>query len=689
MKFSYNLIKKYVDISMAPQELADMLTLKTAEVEEVTPHGDDFILEIKILPSRADLLSHYGMAREVAAITGSQFRHIAFEARPSEPTEQPQFSVTIKNKACRRYCGLLVDNVRVGPSPQWLQDFLTGMGQRPINNIVDITNYLMFELGQPLHAFDSDKIDDHEIIVRKPRKNESITILDEARTQYSLNAEAIVIADAKKALAIGGIKGGADTAIDEQTARIVVEAANFDKSTIRRTAMALRLHTDASLRFSYGLDPNMADVALHRAAQLLQDHAGATVQRMIDVYPKPLKSWRLRVNPKYIRSLLGVEVTDEQMRGMFESLGIEIDSTKRPFVLMIPTYRYDIQTQEDIAEEVARLYGYERLPSVPPVFPAYVPFSPERSDVWEMHEYLKARELMRDILKGLGFSETYSYSFLGDEAKEAFDLKDMPEVLNPLSHHYRYVRPSLIPGLVIALYKNLRFFNTPRLFEVGNVFAQKGDDIFEREQLAGAFAATDAFPEAKGIVETLLRQLGVDDAEFVPPADEYSGRHWYHPGRVAAVKIDNEIVGIVGELNPAIMARLGFRDQVRIGQFSFRLSSLVKAVEQELEFEPIPRYPSIIRDISILVDNNVTIGQVLNVVEMANTSNLIRDVDVFDIYEPDVVEADKEARPMSRKSIAFHVVYRADDRTLTDQDADVIERNIKQLLKEKLGAEVR
>jgi phenylalanyl-tRNA synthetase beta chain len=306
---------------------------------------------------------------------------------------------------------------------------------------------------------------------------------------------------------------------------------------------------------------------------------------------------------------------------------------------------------------------------------------------------------MKDILRGLGLAECYNYSFLGEKTKEIFNVSNAPEIANPVSQEARYLRTGLIPNLALAAEKNLRFYSPVRLFETGNVFAQKSDEVKETETIAGVIAGKDAFIELKGVMESFFRQLGIDDAEFSDVIDSsHPTKHWYHPGRIAEVQIGESGIGLIGDLHPHIKSRLGIKPDLEVAQFSLLVTPLVKAMEEELEFEPIPKYPSIIRDISILVDKDVKISQILNIIE-GTGNKIVRDVDVFDIYETSETqdesrggeEADETEREVGsgRKSIAFRIIYRADDRTLTDTEVDKIEQNIKKALEVGLGAEIR
>ena len=688
MKFSYNLLKKYVDIKLTPEELAEVLSAKTAEVEQIDKVGGDSIMEIKILYNRGDLLSHYGMAREIAALTGGKLENLDLDYAETNEKTSDLIKVEIENpELCPRYTAQVIKNVKIGDSPKWLKDILVSLGLKSINNIVDVVNYVMIEMGQPLHAFDYARIAGHKIIVRSARQGEKIVTLDEAKTEYELSPNTLIIADQEKPLAIAGIKGGYGSEITDSTRTIMLESANFDRTNIRKTSVNLGLRTDASIRFSYGLDPNLAGYAIYRAAEFIQELAGGEITKdNVTVYPREVKPWKISVKKSYINSLIGTVIPEKEINKILSRICQPVKSDANKFVVTVPTYRLDIQTPEDVIEEIARIYGYENIKPVPPAMSIYRPAESRASEDWDIEQTIKARNLMKNILKGLGFAECYNYSFLSEEIKKIFNIFFAPEIANPVSQEARYLRTGLIPNLVLSTKKNLRFSDSVRLFETGNVFTQKGDEVEEKETIAGVIAGKNAFIELKGTAESFLRQLGIDDAEF---SDDISSSHsaeiknWYHPGRVAEVQIGEQGIGLIGDLHPHIKSELGIKPDVEVAQFSLRMSPLVRSVEEELEFEPIPKYPAIIRDISLLVSKDVKISEILNRIEEADTNGIVQDVDVFDIYEdnPDV--------PEGKKSIAFHIIYRSDNRTLTDEEADKVEQNIKKALEQGLGAEIR
>ncbi|TSC91222.1 MAG: phenylalanyl-tRNA synthetase beta chain [Parcubacteria group bacterium Licking1014_17] len=676
MRFSLNKIKEFVKIKLSPESLAELLTLHTAETEKIIKAGDDAILDVKVLPNRGDLLLHYGMAREIAALTGKE---LAPHVTPLKPSKEKPVKVTIKDfDACPRYCAVLLTNVKVGKSPEWLIKHLESLGLRPINNVVDITNYVMLEMGQPIHAFDFEKISGG-ITIRNAKKGEKIKLLDEERQTLELDPSMLVIADDKKPLALAGIKGGVGSEITPKTDTVLLEAAIFSSPRIRKTSQSVGLKTDASVRFTFGVDPNLPLVALARAAGLIQEHCGATLApEVADVKKSEFKSWKIKTSYDYVSSLIGMEISKKEINEILDRLEIEASFAARDFTVTVPSHRRDIVTQEDIIEEIGRMKGYDSIPPKEPLIYAYTGSISESEDVHNSTESRSARRLTRNILIGLGFSECYNYSFLGKEAHDKFKVRNAPKLLNPASAEYQYMRTSLIPNLCLAVARNLRFRDTVRLYEFGNVFLQKGDEIEEGEKMAVAMFSPRSFWELKGAVESFLAQLGIQEYMFKELRNQEPA---FYANKSAAILADEEEIGIIGGLHPEIASSLKLNNKGEISICQIDFMKLLNVMEGELEYEPIPKYPSVIRDLSVVVGNDVPIAKILSVIESCNKEKLIKDVDVFDIYE----KSDNQLT----KSIAFHVIYRADDRTLTDKEVNEIEGRLKRALIEHLEASIR
>lgn len=692
MKFSLNWIKEYVDLKIEPEELGDLLTLKSFEVEEVEKVGKDYLLHIDILPNRPDCLSHYGLAREIAALTNTEFK--PFEAgsikEDKEDKIEGKIKIDIKNKdLVPRYSAVMIKDIKIGPTPKEIKERLESLGLQSINNVVDIVNYVMLEVGQPLHAFDYAKIKDAILYARLAHKGESLIALDEAETKYDLDENMVVISDVSGPLAIGGIKGGRGSGIENSTHTILIEAANFDSANIKLTSRSLGLITDASTRFSYGVDPNLTITALERVSALLTKHAnGVKLSGVADVYPSKIKEREVVVNKEYISSLIGVEISDEDIEKILTSLDFTVKIRKEDILVTVPTFRSDIGGEEDIIEEIARVYGYDRIEPQSPVLSIFKK-TPQSlatlidrgmGNLWDTSEFIRVHDLIKSCLDTIGFNEIYNYSFISDEAKEALVLDKLIELENPMSHKVRYMRPFLGISMLSKIVENLRFRDEVKLFETGRVFKKdKEKGLVELRRVGGMM--TGSFFDMKGMSESFLDRLGITDRYYddTPPhkwdSDEI---RFYHPGAFSLIKSGNDILGVMGEVNPVITKALKLKKPVVA--FELDLEQLVLKVAEERDYEPVSRFPRVVRDISILVPKDIRVSRVLNMIEGVDEERIVQDVDVFDIYEDDKQE---------KKSIAFHIIYGSSQKTLKDTEVDKVEQAIKKALEEGLGAEVR
>jgi phenylalanyl-tRNA synthetase beta chain len=650
MLFSYNWLQSYFKQKLpSPEKLAEILTLHFAEVESVEKKGQDFVLDIDVRSNRAsDCFSHLGIAREIAAILKSEIRNSKSEIKEDKKLKAKDFiSVEVRiQRACPRYIARVITGVKVGPSPKWVKDRLISCGLRPINNVVDAANYVMLETGQPLHAFDFEKIDGKKIIVRFAKKGEKITTLDGGK--YDLNNNVLVIADLKESLAIAGIKGGKKAEINEKTKTIVLESANFNQRIIRQASRAINLKTDASLRFEHGLDPNLAGIAIDQVAGLIQKIGRGKTVQLIDVYPKKVLPKKIKLDLDYVRSLLGIEMTNEEIKSILGRLGFKIGSQN---LVEAPTKRLDVLIQENLIEEVGRIYGYEKIKAI---FPVVSLASPETNEdiFWE--------DAAKNILKEAGFSEVYNYSFVGEQGKL--------ELENPLSSEFRYLRPGLIPNLLKNIKTNQKNYKEIRIFELGKIFNPPN---IEKRTLTGVITG-NAFYEAKGVVDLLLNRLGI-------------GKIWrggYNECQTqgcAEIKVNEEKVGFLSEIAPKILKDLKIESKVAV--FDLDFEKLQKLCSQEMVYRQIPKFPSACRDLAILVPLEVRVGDVLNKIK-AGGGEMLRDIDLFDIYEG-------KNLPEGKKNLAFHLVYRAEDRTLASKEIDDLQNKIVKSLEENLEWQIR
>jgi len=674
MIFSYNWLKDYIKGRVPePKKLAETLTMHSFEVGEVKKTRGDFVLDIDVLPNRAmDCFSHLGIAREISAIADLKFREPFSEIREDKKLKTKDFiSVEVRDKnACPRYTARVLTDVKVGISPKWLQERLRICGLRPINNIVDIANYVMLETGQPLHAFDGEKLEGRKIIVRFAKNRERIVTLDEQK--FDLEPSILVIADAKRPVAIAGIKGGKMPEIDKKTKVIVLESANFDPLVIRQGSKKLNLKTDASLRFEHGLDPNLTEFAIDRTAQLIQKIAkGQPAQGLVDIYPKKVYPKKIKLSLDYLESLLGIKIPHQTIKNILQRLGFRmIDFRNRSLVVEVPTRRLDISLPEDIIEEVGRIYGYEKIPAV---FPTAVLIPPKRNDemFWE--------NITKNILKEVGFTEAYNYSFIGEKEAQIFKYqnRDLIELENPVSVEQKYLRPSLLPNLLKNLEKNFRNFPEIKIFELGKVFKAPES---EKKVLTGIMIG-EVFYQAKGIIDLLLNKLGISNIWY----DEYRTKaeekeiSWWHPKKSAEIKINHERIGFLGEISPRILN--GLQIKPKVIYFDIFFEKLAKLTSEEHEYRPISKFPAAVRDMAVLVPRLVRVEEVLNKIEMAG-GKLIRDVDLFDMYEG-------EELPEGKKNLAFHIIYQAEDRTLKSKEVDETHQKIIKTLEKDPTWQVR
>jgi phenylalanyl-tRNA synthetase beta chain len=707
MIFSYNWLQSFFTKKLpAPEKLAEILTTHSFEVEETHPvkSGEagapsrvaqfnrvkkfekDFILDIDVLPNRgADCFSYFGVARECSVLTNLKIKEQKSKIIEDKRIRAGDFiKIEAKDKkSCPRYTARVVSNVKVGPSPKWLKEKLEICGLQPINNVVDIANYVMLETGQPLHTFDARKIEGKKIIVRKARKGEKISALD--NKTYNLDKDTLVITDLKGPLAIAGIKGGKKAEIDKKTKEIIIESANFDPLTIAKTSRKLNLKTDASLRFENGIDPNLTQIAADKTAILVKEIAGGNIAKgLIDFYPKKVSPKTIKLDLDYVDRLIGIKISKEEIKNIFKKLGFKTKEIKnKVFEVEVPTFRLDISLPENLIEEIVRVHGYQKIPST---YPRATLIPPKRNlDIfWE--------DIAKNILKEAGFSEVLNYSFISKKEKDVFGFKNLLELENPLSSDFQYLRPSLIPNLLKNVAENQRFLQTSRstpcncptikkeikIFELGKIF-RVGQN--REKKMLNCLMTGDSFFEAKGVLDLFITKLGISEVWYdeYKPTPEASVISIWLPKKCAEIKVGDEEIGFLGEISPRILGKLKITGKVVI--FDLDFEKLLKLASEEHEFRPISAYPAAIRDIAILVPRKALVEEVLNKIETVG-GKLIRDVDLFDIYEG-------EELPDNKKNLAFHIIYQAEDRTLSSGEIDKIHKKIIKALEEDPEWEVR
>ena len=636
----------------------------------------DAVFDLEVTPNRPDCLSVLGIAREVAALTKQEVRLPSSSYDEAGPEVEKHVSVEIADPdLCRRYCASLIEGVKIGPSPAWMQQRLAACGMRPINNIVDITNYVMLEYGQPLHAFDYRRIGGAKIVVRRARSGEKLTSLDGVDRQ--LSPEMLIIADQAIPVAIAGVMGGADSEVTEITTSVLLESANFNQVSIRRTSVGLKLRSEASMRFERGISPELTVPALKRATQLILQIAGGKAARGIaDAYPGKRAAKTIPLRTSSVRQLLGLELSQEQIVNTLTSLGFQCAPMgSAETAVTVPHWRMDVNESADLAEEVARIMGYAAIPTT--MLSSELPQQ-------QVDTGLAFREQLRDLMVTAGFQEVITYSLTSlDRLTRAAGAVNAVRIANPLSAELEYLRTSLRPGLLSVLAANQKYEEGGiRLFEIGRVFLGKGNDLpDEREVLGGVISGPRGalswlgekgqsdFFDAKGTVESVLSRLGIE-------ADcEASSEEKLHPGRVARVVIGQTVVGLIGELHPKVAESFDLLPQP-VALFELDIERLLSSMSEKRGYRPLSRFPRSVRDIAVLVDVQVPAKKMLDIVRGVS---LVSQVSLFDLYSGKQV-------PAGKKSVAFRIAYQSDSHTLTEADLETADNEILSRLAKDVGA---
>ena len=642
----------------------------------------DVIFDLEVTPNRPDCMSVLGIAREVAALTGATLREPDLSyAEDGDPVEGV-LNVEIADPAlCPRYTASVIRGIQVGPSPRWMQDRLAKAGQRSINNVVDVTNYVMLEFGQPLHAFDFDTIAESRIVVRPAGEQEPFVTLDEA--QHDLRPPMLVIADGGRSVALAGIMGGLNTEMTDATTSVLLESANFNPVNTRRTSQALRLRSESSSRFEKGLQPELAEAALRRATQLILKLAGGTACRGIaDAYPQPSARPAVRFTLARLRKVLGVDMDVSHVQGILTALGFGVTSASDGAMQVeVPYWRSDIAQEDDLVEEVARITGYDELPTTMLSTPV-----PHRSPQPERD----TRERVRDLMVECGMQETISYSLTSAALLERTQPADAPRplrVANPMSGEFEFLRTTLRSGILTTLAANRQQARDGiRLFEMGRVYLPREADLpLERETLVGVLAGPRSpeswlggdermdFFDAKGVVEMLMGRLrlpctfqSIEDATFLP-------------GSCAAVLAGADVVGVIGEVHPRTLEHFEIASEA-VALFELDVDALARAVSTEpVRYRAIARYPGALRDLAVVLDANVPAAQVQAIIER---DALVSHATLFDVYEGADVAAGK-------RSLAYRVLFQAPDRTLVGDEVSQAMTTIVAALEREVGATLR
>ncbi|MDO8585033.1 MAG: phenylalanine--tRNA ligase subunit beta [bacterium] len=663
MRFSYSLLKQFVPALKSSEHLKDVLTAHLFEVESI----DGDTVDIKVLPNRySDCASHIGIAREVAAALGKPLKlpkASNAESRASHVEAALDLVLSVKERVlCPRYMARYFEIDANATTPEWMKRVLASCGMRPINPVVDIMNYAMLEVGQPMHAFDADKI--KNITIRRAEAKEKIETLD--GNHFTLTPDDLVIADGAHVLGIAGIKGGKRAEVTASTTRIVVEAATFDSVALYKTSKRLKLVTDASQRFTHRLSSVMPQEGMLRVTELLINICHARVGEVVDFYPKKMKPAVLRFTAEEFNALSGMKLTLTQALGYLKRLGFEVRGEGKLTKVVAPARRTDIERFEDLVEEIVRLVGYDKLPSTPPA----IALTPAVHD-----DAVSLKALIRQLLPGAGLTEAYNYSFVSEKDIARAGTSDGAVALqNPVSAEFAYLRPTLAGGLLKNIESNFRFSDTVRIFEIGKVFVETKGKVSEHLALGIALGAKHASPllELKGIISELLDRLGL--MEHVMRDVTNVGAKYLNAGESMCVESDHRLLGIFGAVPQTLLAHAAIAE--------IDLGELTELVVGEREYEPIAKYPSIARDISVLIPRATRVGDILEEIQ-AVSPKFVYDVDLIDYFE------DEAKMRADQKSLTFRIVFQANDHTLTDDEVGREMEKIVHVLRDRLFAEVR
>ncbi len=646
------------------------------DVVDVLDLKDD-VVEYEITSNRPDCFSVLGIAREAAATYKIPFHYPTIEVKELAGENASDYiSVAIDNpQLCPRYVARVVKNVKIEPSPRWMRKRLRAAGVRPINNIVDITNYVMLEMGQPMHAFDIDTIAQRKIIVRNAKEGEQITTLD--GNVRNLNTSMLVISDPEKAVAVAGVMGGENSKISEHAEAILFESATFHGSNIRVTAKKLGMRTDASSKYEKGLDPNLALEAVNRAAQLVEMlGAGEVVHGVVDCYPNKRESWTLSYSPQWINGLLGTNISEKEMKEIFERLEMKVD--EKNHIVTVPTFRPDLEGQADLAEEVARFYGYDKIQ---PTLAAGTPTVGKRSYSQNITEIVKKNMVASGLCEAMTFSFESPKVF--DKLNIAQDsvLRKVVTIANPLGEDYSIMRTTTLNGMLTSLATNYNRRNeSAGLFEIGKVYLPKAVPVTELpDEIAtltiGMYGKMD-FYDIKGILEQLFEVLGMTDKVDFTTEKNIA---WMHPGRTASVSAEGKNFGYVGELHPQIAANYGISTKVYIAVID--MPALVEYSNLVSVYQPLPKFPAITRDIAMVVKQEVTVKEIETVIKKY-AGQYLESVMLFDVYQGKQIGE-------GLKSVAYSITFRAAERTLVDKDVTEAMKQILDGLSKEVQAQLR
>ncbi len=674
----YSWLKDFLKTSASPQKTAEALSLCSQSVEKISRNNDESILEIEITVNRYDCLSIVGIAREAAAALSSsgiqaQFKPSSITALPEVEKPRAHLEVEFRDKTiCPRFSAIIIDQVEIKPSPQWLSERLEKVGLRSLSNVVDISNYLMIETGQPIHTFDYDKILGQKMIMRLSKPGEKIITLDGATR--TLPGGDIVIEDGEgRLIDLCGIMGAENSQIDEKTERVLFFVQAYDPVRIRKTSMALAHRTEAAVRFERGIDLEGIIPVLAQGAKLMKELSGGEVAcKLIDIYPQPQKRNKIKLDLAQLHKIVGIEIPKAKVITILESLGFSlITSHCSLFTFSVPTWRAnDVFIEEDLIEEVARIYGYYRLPShLPPLDSQYGLVSLPKPQKGKIEPFFQWENKVKDLLVSQGFSEIYNYSFISQELieKAGLEVKNYLKIKNPLTSELEYLRSSLIPSLLKTAALNQALFPQMKLFELANVYLPQAKKLPEEKSRLVCLVNEKNFQYLKGIVKFLLEQLGIEKVSFKP----WVGRELYFmPGKTAVIETKKNLLGTIGEISPHVLSKFELLEKVTIIDLDFEIiSQLAKTTKT---FTPIPKYPAIIEDLTLVLKPKTPVGELIQTAK--DLSSDIQSVELIDSF---------------KNSRTLRITYQDPKKTLTDKEVGKIRGKIIKKTEQQFGAKLK
>jgi len=665
-------LRDFIKTKANVKQIAEYLSLCSQSVERNIPSKNDSIYEIEITSNRPDCLSIYGIAKELNAV----LPRFNIKTELVEPKEDKSnlskirkplpLNVEIsKNSLCPRFTALIFDNVKIEPSPKIIQERLEKVGIRALNNVIDISNYLMVELGQPMHTFDYDKIKKNKMILRESKEGESVVTIDDKKRK--LPKGTMVIEDGEKRLIdLCGIMGGANSEVDENTKRVLLFIQTYDPIKIRQTCQKLLFRTEAASRFEKGVDPEGVIPSMRRAVKMFKNNCNASVtSNLIDIYPNHQKPKKISLMENKLKEVIGVEINFKEAEKILNNLGFETKIKQNEIEALVPHWRWeDINIPEDLIEEIARIYGYHNIPDN--LFIGNIPQDGENQNLtWQ--------NKIKNTLKFLSFNETYNYSMINHQVLKKVKIEegDCIQIDNPLTEE-NLMRPSLIPSLLTVISKNQKYQEKIRIFELANIYLPLKEDKLPEENLTLTLVSTkDDFYSLKGILETILKELNIKKYKFNPYELEKTtyGKIFKH-NNLAEIIINKEPVGIIGELDHNIRANFNIKEKVII--VDIELDQILKSASSIKNYKSIPKYPAIIEDLTLVVDKNIPVGDILELIK--SSSLIIKTVELTDSF---------------KSNFTFRISYQDEKKTLTDKEVKTVREKIIKNLKDKLKIKIK